>query len=92
MKEPTSGAAGPIGRIVRRFRHGTPPSPQSKSYVAPDGEAFVITCEGCGATSEIELEHGRDAINPSVNAGYFARPSCPHCGREPASVTPPHVF
>lgn len=85
MKESTPGAAGPIGRIVRRLRRATPQDQQSKNYRTPDGDHFVITCEGCGATSEVELEHGRDTDNPAVNGGYFTRP-CPHCGREQGAV------
>ena len=93
MKDTThDGTPGPIGRFVRRFRRATPADQQTKSYSTPEGDDFVITCEGCGATSEVELEHGRDTDNPSVNAGYFTRPSCPHCGREPATVVPQRVF
>ena len=93
MKESTHDSTpGPIGRIVRRFRRATPTDQQAKSYSTPEGEPFVITCEGCGATSEVELQHGLATDNPAVNAGYFARPSCPHCGREPASVVPQRMF
>jgi len=93
MKESTHDSTpGPIGRIVRRFRRATPADQQAKSYSTPEGDPFVITCEGCGAASEVDLAHGLATDNPAVSAGYFARPSCPHCGREPASVVPQRVF
>jgi len=93
MKESTQdGTPGPIGRIVRRFRRAAPTDQQTKTYDTPEGGHFVITCEGCGVTSEFELEHGLNTDNPSVNAGYFTRPSCPHCGREPATVVPQRMF
>lgn len=85
MKESTPGTAGPIARIVHRLRRTGQPDQQAKSYRTPDGDHFVITCEGCGATSEVELEHGRDTDNASVNGGYFTR-SCPHCGQEQGAV------
>jgi hypothetical protein len=62
-----------------------------RTYKTADGETFTITCEGCGATSEAELERGHAADNPGVGEGYFSRP-CPHCGREMVAVAERRPF
>jgi hypothetical protein len=91
MRESTTRAAGPVRRFISRLRRETPHDQQSKSYLTPDGKFIVITCEGCGTPSEIELEHGHSVDNPAVNEGYFQR-QCPHCGHELGTIATRQVI
>jgi hypothetical protein len=68
-----------LARFAKHVLH-----PHSHSHADSAQKPLKVTCSGCGTTSEVEIDHGRDADLGSH--GYFERP-CPHCGQEPGVMT-----
>lgn len=78
----SDGSGSEPGLLARLFNLAPHNHPSDhRTYETKDGDTITITCEGCGAATEVDIERGRAADNPGVGESYFSRP-CPSCGRE----------